>query len=68
MSFVLSIPVAMILASMFGLDIIIPQISVLLFVVGCVFFSLGLVGRQELVRKKRIEYQNPPDCPKWEIR
>lgn len=64
MSFWLSIPVAMMLAIMFGLDSITGQISALLFVVGCVFFSFGLVGRQELAEKRRMEHQDPPDCPK----
>jgi hypothetical protein len=61
MSFWLSILPAIILAEMFNLDafIGIGQIAVLLFVAGCVFFSFGLVGRQELAEQRR--HQNNED-------
>lgn len=64
MSFWLSIPVAIMLAAMFRLDAIIGQIATLLFVAGSVFFSFGLVGRQELAEKRRAGHQDSPDCPK----
>jgi len=48
MSFGLSILPAIILACMLNLGAFIGQIVTLLFVVGCVLFFFGLVGRQEL--------------------
>jgi len=48
MAIFLSWPVAMMMATMYGLDYIIPQISALLIVVALIVFSIGLVGRQEL--------------------
>ena len=59
LSFWLSIPVAMMLAAMFALNTIIGQIAVLLFIVGCIFFSFGSVGREEL--KEQREAQNNGD-------
>ena len=64
MSFGLSIPPAMVLTDMFNLTAYIAQISALLFVVGCVFFFFGLVGRQGLVEKRRNATKSPLDCPK----
>ena len=59
MSFGLSILPAMMLACMFNLDVSVGQIAALLFVVGCVFFSFGLVGRQKL--REQRERENDSD-------
>jgi len=48
MAIFLSWPVAMMLATMYGLDYIIPQISVVIISIAVVVFCIGLVGRQEL--------------------
>lgn len=53
MSICLSIFPAIILAEMFDLRAYISIISVLLAVIGGVFFFSGLVGRQELAAKRR---------------
>lgn len=55
MSFGLSILPAIMLAYMFNLDSFISQITAILFVVGCIFFFSGLVGRQELAVKQKEE-------------
>jgi len=55
MSFGLSILPAIILACMFNLGAFTGQIATLLFVVGCVFFFFGLVGRQELKEQRERE-------------
>jgi len=47
------------LAYMFNLGAFAGQIATLLAVVGCVFFSFGLVGRQELAAKRNQDSQNP---------
>ena len=59
MSFGLSILPAIMLAYMFNLGAFAGQIATLLAVVGCVFFSFGLVGRQELAAKRNQDSQNP---------
>ena len=41
-------PTAMMLAAMYGLQHIIPVMSVLLLMVGVIIFAIGYVGRQEL--------------------
>lgn len=48
MSFVLAIPVAMMVADMYGLQQQVPQIGVLLFMIGTVIFAIGHYGRREL--------------------
>jgi len=53
MAIFLSWPVAMMLATMYGLDDIIPQISVLILAIAVIVFCIGLVGRQELKERTR---------------
>ena len=53
LSFFLAIPVALMLAAMFGLERWYGHISVLLGIIGAVFFSFGLIGRQELAEKEK---------------
>ena len=53
MAIFLSWPVAMMLATMYGLDYIIPQISALLIIIALIVFAIGLVGRQELKERTR---------------
>ena len=48
LAFLCAWPVAMQVAAMYGLDIIIPQISVLMLAASIIFFVIGHVGRQEL--------------------
>ena len=48
MAIFLSGPVAMILADMYGLKYIIPQLSVLIFYIAVIVFCIGQIGRQEL--------------------
>jgi hypothetical protein len=64
LSFWLAILPGIILADMFNLSAIISQISVLLFVIGSVFFFFGLIGRQELAERKQTGQDNPTDCSK----
>lgn len=56
-------PVGIMIASMFGLDYLVPQISVLVVYIGVTFFAIGHVGRQEL-RKERTTKTNGNDRPK----
>lgn len=53
MAIFLSWPVAMMLATMYCLDYIIPQISALLIIIALIVFAIGLVGRQELKERTR---------------
>lgn len=53
MAVFLSWPVAMMLAAMYGLDAIIPVMSVLLIMVAVIIFAIGHVGRQELKEQSR---------------
>lgn len=53
MGIFLSWPVAMVLAAMYGLDAIIPAMSVLLIMVAVIIFAIGHVGRQELKEQSR---------------
>lgn len=55
MSIFLSWPVAMMLATMYGLDYIIPQISALLIIIALIVFAIGHVGRQELKERNARE-------------
>jgi len=55
MAFFLSWPVTMVLAAMYHLEAIIGQISVLMIVVGVIFFAFGHVGRQELAERGKKE-------------
>ena len=48
MSCVLAIPVAMMLADMYGFQQQVPQIGVLLFMAGTVIFAIGYYGRRDL--------------------
>lgn len=45
-------PMAIQIAVIHGLDLIIPQISVLMLVVSLIFFAIGYVGRQKLREQK----------------
>jgi len=58
----LAIPPALILLEMFRLTFY-AQITVLLALLGWVFFCYGLIGRQELADKQEPD-ENTPDCPK----
>lgn len=55
MAIFLSWPVAMMLAAMYGLDGIIPAISVVMIMVAMIIFFIGLVGRQELKEQRDKE-------------
>lgn len=55
MAIFLSWPVAMMLATMYGLDYIIPQISVVILALAVVIFCIGHVGRQELKEQRERE-------------
>ena len=48
MAFVLAIPVAMMLADMYGLRYLVPQIAVLLFAVGMIIFAIGTEQRRQV--------------------
>ena len=52
MSFVLAWPVAIILADMYGLESIIPIMSVLMVFTGVIIFAVGYIKRQELRERK----------------
>ena len=55
MAIFLSWPVAMILADMYSLARIIPQISVLMWAISGVIFLVGHVSRQELKEQRKQE-------------
>ena len=55
MAIFLSGPVAMQLATYYGLDYIIPQIAALLGIIALVVFFIGLVGKQELKERNTRE-------------
>jgi len=52
LAFLCAWPVAMQIAAMYGLGLIIPQISALMLMAAVVFFAIGHVGRQELRDKE----------------
>lgn len=52
-------PVAIMLASMFGLDYQVPTISVLMIMLAIAIFSIGHVGREELKQQKGNHRRQP---------
>jgi len=48
LSCILAWPVAIMLAAMYGLENIVPIMSVLIVMIGVVIFAIGYVGAQEL--------------------
>lgn len=51
LSCILAWPVAIMLAAMYGLESLIPIVSVLMIMIGVLIFAIGNVGRQELQDK-----------------
>jgi membrane protein YdbS with pleckstrin-like domain len=62
LSCILAWPVAIMLAAMYGLESMVPIMSVLMVVIGAVIFTIGYVGKQELAERRRAEKPKPPDC------
>jgi hypothetical protein len=52
LSCILAWPVVIMLAAMYGLENIVPIISVLMVMIGVVIFAIGEIGRQELRDKE----------------
>jgi len=63
LSCILAWPVAIMLAAMYGLENIVPDMSVLMVMVGIILMAIGSDGWEQLKERRQAEKQGPPDCP-----